>query len=171
MKVLHLTFIEQRILAVLIMLTPGRQLSSLTLKKPLSTSRYYPFWMWRHVGIGHWSCLCEPTDYESSRVSGSRIQNTVTSSHSSQHRMNGRLSRTWWRLWGHSDTAPCGCPRGSSHIASHCHSLQWHAWSYGRRYESLSTEVYSMEGRLVLYSEHSATEAVQLLCWSDSNDG
>jgi len=38
--------------------------SSLTVKQRKSASRYYPVWMWRHVGIRHWRCLTERTDYE-----------------------------------------------------------------------------------------------------------
>ena len=62
--------------------------SSLTVKKRKSASQYYLLWMWRHVGTQHWSCLSKSTNYENSPASGSKIQNTGITSHSSQHRMN-----------------------------------------------------------------------------------
>jgi len=58
-----------------------------------------------------------------------------------------------------------------SHIASHCHSVQWHVWSHGWRDVSFGQEGDSMEGRLVLRSEVSSTEAFQILRRSYSNDG
>jgi len=56
------------------------------------------------------------------------------------------------------------------HIASLYHSLQWHVQSHGWHYASFSYKEHSMEGRLVLRREVSATEAVQIFCWSDSNN-
>jgi len=58
-----------------------------------------------------------------------------------------------------------------SHFESHYHSVQRHVWSHGRHDASFGQEVDSMEGRLVLRCEDSSTEAVQILCWSDSYDG
>jgi len=91
--------------------------SSLTVKKPKSASWYYSLRMWRHIGIWHWSWLSEPNNYVNAPASGVRIQNTVNTGHSSQQRMNGPLSSTSWKFWGHFDTGPCGCQSG---IGSYC---------------------------------------------------
>jgi len=97
--------------------------SSLTVKKPMSALQYYLLWMWRHIGTWHWSYLSEPTDQENSPASGSKIEHTVITGHSSQLRMNGLLSCTScmsWKCWCHSDIGPCGCWWG---IQSHCITL------------------------------------------------
>ena len=94
--------------------------SSLTVKKPESTSAYFRLWMWSHGGTQHWRYSSAPTDYGNSRASGSKIQNTVITGHSSQHKMNGRLSSMSWKYWDHSDIGPSGCQRG---IQSHCITL------------------------------------------------
>jgi len=63
-------------------------MSSLTVIIRRSTLWYNQSWMRTHNGIGQRSCLSEPADYENSTASGSRIRNSVTTSHSSQHSMN-----------------------------------------------------------------------------------
>jgi len=109
--------------------------SSVTVKKPKYESQYYLVSMWLHDGNRHWSCCSEPTDYENSPVSGSRIQNTVITGHSSQHRINVQWSSKSWRLWGHSDTAPCGCRSGiwvlciTSSLSTMSCSIIWKAIS------------------------------------------
>jgi len=90
---------------------------SLTVKKPQSALQYYLSWMWRHIGTQHWNWSKLSTIYENLHASGSTLQNTVNTSHTSQHRTNGPLRSTSWMYWGHSDIGPCGCQRG---IQSHC---------------------------------------------------
>jgi len=58
-----------------------------------------------------------------------------------------------------------------SHIASRYHSVQWHVRPHGQPGVSFGLEENSMERRLVLRGEVSSIETVQILCWSDSNDG
>jgi len=58
-----------------------------------------------------------------------------------------------------------------SHNASHHRSIQWHVRSHGWCDASLGQEEDSMEGRLVLRCEVSSTEDVQIVRWSDSNNG
>ena len=72
------------------------ELSSLTVKEPMSALRYFRLWMWRQVGTVHCSYSSCPTDYGNSHVSGFNIQNTLNTSHCSQHKMNGRL---WSKSW------------------------------------------------------------------------
>jgi len=55
-------------------------------------------------------------------------------------------------------------------IASCYHIVQWHFGSHGRRDASFAYKENSMEARLVLCCAVSLTEAVQILCWSNSND-
>jgi len=85
------------------------KMNSLTVKQLKSASWYHLLLMWRHVAIRHWSCLIKPTDYKNSPTSGCRIQHIVNPGHSSQHRMNGPLSSTSWKCWGHSNTGYCRC--------------------------------------------------------------
>jgi len=59
-------------------------------------------------------CWC---NYENPPGSGFTIQNTVYTSHCSQHQINGPLSSTSWKFWGHSDDGSWGWWRG---IWSHC---------------------------------------------------
>jgi len=66
---------------------------------------------------------------------------------------------------------PVDVKKAYSHIASRYRSVQWHDRSHGRHDASFSQEANSMEGRLVFRCEVSLTEAVQILCWSHSNDG
>jgi len=65
---------------------------------------------------------------------------------------------------------PVDVKEAYSHIASRYRSVQWHVWWHGWHDASFGEEEDSMEGRLVLRCEVSSTEAVQILCWSDSND-
>jgi len=66
---------------------------------------------------------------------------------------------------------PLDVEEAYSHIASRFHSIQWHVRSHGQRDASLGQEPDSMERGLVLHCEVSSTEAFQILCQSDSNDG
>jgi len=93
------------------------EMSSLTVIKPKYELQYYQSWMCKHGGIQQWSCLGKTTDYENLPARGLRIQNTVITGHSSQLRMNGLSSSTWWRSQHHSNTGPCGCQKS---IQSHC---------------------------------------------------
>ena len=45
-------------------------------------------------------------------MSGSRIQNTVITRHSSQHKMNVPSWSRSWTFWGHSNPGPGGCWKG-----------------------------------------------------------
>jgi len=81
---------------------------------------YYISWMWRHIGTQHWNCLWKPTDYEDSALSGSKIQNRVITGNSSQHRWNGPLWSTSWKLWADSNNWPCWSWRS---IRSDCITL------------------------------------------------
>jgi len=65
---------------------------------------------------------------------------------------------------------PLDVEEAFSHIASRYHSLQWHVRAHGWRDAWFGQEENSMEGRLVLHSEVSLTEAFQILHWSHSND-
>jgi len=89
----------------------------LTVKNPKSTSQYSLLYMWRDFAIWNCSWLSKPTDHENLPTSGSRIQHTGITGDSSQPRMNGPLSITSWRIWGHSYTGPCRCRQG---LGSHC---------------------------------------------------
>jgi len=55
--------------------------------------------------------------------------------------------------------------------ASSDHCLQWHVRWYGWRYASFSWQDNRMEGSLILCHEVCATETVQILCRSHSNNG
>jgi len=66
---------------------------------------------------------------------------------------------------------PVDVEEAHSHIASCYHSLQWHGQTDGRRDVSLGYEEISMEWSPVLCCIVSWTETMQLLCWSDTNDG
>jgi len=66
---------------------------------------------------------------------------------------------------------PVDVEEAYSHIPSRYRSLQWHVRSYGWRYVSFGEEQDSMGGGHVLLCEVSSTEAVEILCWSDSDDG
>jgi len=101
--------------------------SSLSVGKPKSASQHSLLWMWRNVGTQYRSCLSAPTDYEKSHASGSTIQNSAITGHSSQPRMNGPLLHTSWKYWGHSDMGLYGCRRG---IQSHCITLSQSTMTY-----------------------------------------
>jgi len=94
--------------------------SSLTVESAQFALRQYLLGMWRHIGTRHGSCSSKPTDYVNSDASGSTFQTTVITGHSLQHRMNGPLPGTSWKLWGHSNIGPCGCQCG---IWSDCITL------------------------------------------------
>jgi len=66
---------------------------------------------------------------------------------------------------------PLDVEEAYSDIASCYYCVQWHVRSHGRHDASFGQEEDSMEGRLVLRCEVSLTEALQILCRSDSNDG
>jgi len=86
------------------------------LAKAKSGFQYFRLWMWRHIGIEHWSCSGMPTDYGNSHESGSNTQNPVITCHYSQLKINRPLWSMSWKYWGHFDIGPCGCRR----------TLQWH---------------------------------------------
>jgi len=94
--------------------------SLLDVNKPESPSWCYLVRMWSQAGSRHCCWLSEPPDYENSLTSGSRNQNPVSTSHSSQHRMRRPLSSTSWKFRGHSITGHCGYRKG---IRSHCITL------------------------------------------------
>jgi len=76
--------------------------------------------MLRHLGTRHWSCLSKLTDYQNSLMSGSKMQHSMISGHSSQPRINGRLSCTSSKCWGYSHSDCCACWRG---MQLHCIKL------------------------------------------------
>jgi len=88
------------------------EMNSLTVKKPKSELLYYLLWKWSHGGIKHWSRLREPTDSENSPSCGWRIQHSVNTGQSSQHRINVPSASTPWNVQGHSGTRPSGCRKG-----------------------------------------------------------
>jgi len=124
------------------------EMSSSTVKMPMSALQYFRLWMWKHVETQHWSCLSGPTDYRNSHRSGSTIQNIVVTGHFSQLKIHGPLWSMSWKYWGHFDIGPCGCWRG---IQSHRISLSqctmpcsiiWMAWGevgLGRRHNGRKT--------------------------------
>jgi hypothetical protein len=57
------------------------------------------------------------------------------------------------------------------HIACCYHSPQWYVRLYGLRYVRLGYNEAWMEGLLVLRCAASVSEAVPIICWSDSNVG
>jgi len=61
------------------------------LKKLMSALQYYLCIMWRQDVIRQWRCLSEPTHYENSPASGSKIHYSAITGHSSQHRINGHF--------------------------------------------------------------------------------
>jgi len=101
--------------------------TSLSVNNPYSTLQFYRSWMWRHLGTRHRSCLSEPTNSTNSAGSCSKIQNTMITGHSSQHRMNCPLTIMWWKFRGQSDNGPCGYHRG---IQSHCVMLSPSTMTY-----------------------------------------
>ena len=66
---------------------------------------------------------------------------------------------------------PVDVEEAYSPIASCYHSVQWHVRSYGWHDASMGSEELSMDGTLVLRCEVSSTEVVQILHWSDCNEG
>jgi len=89
--------------------------------------------MWNQGGIRHWSCLIEPSNYEISPASGSRLHNTAITGHCSQRSKNGPSSSTSWMIWGHFDTGPCGFWKGlqlpctTSSLSTMTCSITWMA--------------------------------------------
>ena len=112
--------------------------SSFAVKKPKYKSQCYLLWMWKHRGISHQSCLSEPTYYENSPVSGSRIPNTAIISHSSKLRMNGPLWSTWWTFEAIPILDPVDVEEAYCIIVSRYHSRQWQALSHGWHYARFS---------------------------------
>jgi len=109
-------------------------MSSLTVKRLKSVSRYFWLWMSRPVAIRPWSCSSVPCDYVNSQASGLKVQYTVITGHSTQLKMNGPLWSMSWKCWRHYNSGPYGCRRG---IQSHCitlsqctmiSSITWMAW-------------------------------------------
>jgi len=66
---------------------------------------------------------------------------------------------------------PLDVEEAYSHIASRYHTIQWHVRSHGWRDATFGQKEHWMEGRLILLSEVSSTEAFQIILQSDSNDG
>jgi len=66
---------------------------------------------------------------------------------------------------------PVDVKEAYSHIVSLCHSVQQHVRSHGWCDGSVRKAEYSMDARFVLRCEVSCTEAVQILRWSETNDG
>ena len=58
-----------------------------------------------------------------------------------------------------------------SHIASRHHSVQWHVRSHGWCDASFGYDQHWVQRRFVLCCEVSSTEGLQIIHWSDSNDG
>jgi len=95
-------------------------------------------------------------------------------------RLSATLHNTGWMdhcqvRYGHFEVIlildPVDVEEAYSHIAWHYQSVQWHDPSYGCCYASFGWEEDSTGGELLLHREVSSTEAVQILCSSDSNDG
>jgi len=90
--------------------------------------------MWRHVETRHLSCSSTPADYLNSQASGLKLQSTVITGNSAQHRMSGQLSSMSWRYSGHSGTGPCGCWYGlpllciMSSLSTMTCLITWMAW-------------------------------------------
>ena len=109
-------------------------MSLLTGKNPKSALRYLRLWKWRHIGTLHWGYSSGHTDYGNCHMSDFKIQNTLNTSHYSQHKMNRRMWCTTWIYWVHSDIEPFGCQH---RIVLHCITLSqcamtclitWMAW-------------------------------------------
>ena len=66
---------------------------------------------------------------------------------------------------------PVDVEEAYSHIALRDHSIQRHIQSHGWRDVSFGQEEDSIEGRVVHHCEVTSTEAVKILCRSDSNKG
>jgi hypothetical protein len=66
---------------------------------------------------------------------------------------------------------PVDVEEAYSNIALRYHSAQWQAQSHGWHDVSVGYEENLMETRLVFRGGVSSTEAVQIPCWIDSNDG
>jgi len=99
---------------------------------------------------------------------------------STSHRLPAFLPNTGWMdhhqvCHGSFKAIPILDPvdvnKAYRYSASHYRCLKWNVRSYGWRYVSFSEDEDSMERRLILRHEVYVTQAVQILCWSYSNDG
>jgi len=168
---LKLTFIKQRMLAVMIMRTPGRRNNFVDWQKAEVRIAVQPImdmntpWNSTLELLVHayqmWDYTCEwlknPKYSECLPLCPTQHEWTII-----KYVMEVLKPFQYWTLW---------MSKTYSYSALCHHCLQWHVFSHEWCYANFGQEEDTMEGRLILCREGCPPDAVQIVCRSHSTTG